>query len=214
MPRRKSLIAQMYESHQKAKRQREKLDDQARRAWAAEERKAEAQTAREAAQQRREEERAAQAKVREEQQAERAAAQQKRERERQAAAEAREQQRREAEKRREQQRQETKGRRRVAEQRAAEAEFSTEAVRVKVAAYESLLLDRNRNLAERSRRAEEAFYADGPEAFVKEVQRDLATSVYPDGLEGSCAAQYLPESAELWVEYELPRQQGHGKVMK
>jgi restriction system protein len=206
MPRRKSLIAQMYESHQKAKRQREKLEDQARRAWAAEERKAEAQAAREAAQQRREEEHAAQAKVREEQQAERAAAQQKRERERQAAAEAREQQRREAEEHREQQRQETEGRRRVAEQRAAEVEFSTEAVRVKIAAYESLLLGRNRNLAERSRRAEDAFNADGPEAFVEEVQRGLATSVYPDGLEGSCAAQYLPESAELWVEYELPRQ--------
>lgn len=30
--------------------------------------------------------------------------------------------------------------------------------------------------------------------------------MYPDGLDGSCAAQYLPESAELWVEYELPRQ--------
>lgn len=195
MPRRKSLIAQMYESHQKAKRQREKLEDQARRAWAAEERKAEAQVAREASQWRREEERAAQAKVREEQQAERAAAQQQRERERQAAAEAREQQRQEAERRR-----------RVAEQRAAEVEFSTEAVRVKIAAYEGLLVGRNRNLAERSRRAEDAFNADGPEAFVDEVQRGLATSVYPDGLDGSCAAQYVPESAELWVEYELPRQ--------
>lgn len=195
MPRRKSLIAQMYESHQKAKRQREKLEDQARRAWAAEERKAEAQVAREASQWRREEERAAQAKVREEQQAERAAAQQQRERERQAAAEAREQQRQEAERRR-----------RVAEQRAAEVEFSTEAVRVKIAAYEGLLVGRNRNLAERSQRAEDAFNADGPEAFVDEVQRGLATSVYPDGLDGSCAAQYVPESAELWVEYELPRQ--------
>ena len=133
MPRRKSLIAQMYESHQKAKRQREKLEDQARRAWAAEERKAEAQVAREASQWRREEERAAQAKVREEQQAERAAAQQQRERERQAAAEAREQHpppppTPEAERRR-----------RVAEQRAAEVEFSTEAVRVKIAAYEGLV---------------------------------------------------------------------------
>jgi restriction system protein len=206
MPRRKSLIAQMYESHQKAKRQREKLEDQARRAWAAEERKAEAQAAREVTQQRREEERAAQAKVREEQQAERAAAQQQRETERQAAAEAREQQRRDAEERREQQSQEAERRRRVAEQRAAEVEFSTEAVRVKIAAYEGLLVGRNRNLAEHSRRAEDAFNADGPEAFVQEVQRGLATSVYPDGLDGSCAAQYLPESAELWVEYELPRQ--------
>ena len=38
------------------------------------------------------------------------------------------------------------------------------------------------------------------------VQKALATSVYPDGLDGSCAAKYVPEAAELWVEYELPRQ--------
>ena len=62
MPRRKSLIAQMYEARQKAKLQRQKLEDQASRAWAEEERKAEAQAAREAAQQQREEERAAQAR--------------------------------------------------------------------------------------------------------------------------------------------------------
>ena len=162
MPRRKSLIAQMYEAHHKAKRQREKLEDQASRAWAEEERKAAAQAAKEAAQQRREEERAAQARMREEQQAERAAAQQERERERQAAAEARQQQRREAEERREQQRQEAERRRLAAEQRAAEAEFRTEAVRAKIAAFERLLLDRNRNLARHSRQAEDAFNAHWP----------------------------------------------------
>ena len=204
MPRRKSLIAQMYEARQKAKLQRQKLEDQASRAWAEEERKAEAQAAREAAQQRREEERAAQARVREQQQSERAAAQQERERQRQAAAEARQQQRHEAEERREQQRQEAEQRRLTAEQRAAEAEFRTEAVHAKLAAFERLLLDRNRNLAGHSRRAEDAFNAHGPEAFVEAIQQGLATSVYPDGLAGSCAAQYLPESAELWVEYELP----------
>jgi restriction system protein len=206
MPRRKSLITQMYEAHRKAKLQRQKLEDQATRAWAEEERKAAAQAAKEAAQQRREEERAAQARVREEQQAKRAGAQQERERERQAAAEARQQQRRTTEERREQQRQEAERRRLTAEQRVAEAEFRTEAVHAKIAAFERLLLDRNRNLAERGQRAEDAFNAHGPEAFVEAMQRGLATSVYPDGLAGSCAAQYLPESAELWVEYELPRQ--------
>lgn len=59
MPRRRSLIAQMYEARHKAKLQRQKLEDQASRAWAEEERKASAQAVREAAQQRREEERAA-----------------------------------------------------------------------------------------------------------------------------------------------------------
>ena len=107
---------------------------------------------------------------------------------------------------REQQRREAEQRRLAAERRAAEAALRTEAVRATITAFERLLLDRNRHLAMRSRRAEDAFNTDGPEAFVDAVQRALATSVYPDGLDGSCAAQYVPESAELWVEYELPRQ--------
>lgn len=72
MPRRKSLLAQMYESRQKAKLQQKKLEEQAARAWAAEDRRIAAQAEKEAAQLRREEERAAQARLREEQQAERA----------------------------------------------------------------------------------------------------------------------------------------------
>jgi len=89
----------------------------------------------------------------------------------------------------------------------AEAEVRAEAVRAKVAAFERLLLDRNRNLAVFSRQAEDAFNAQGPEALIDAVQQALATSMYPDGLDGSCAAQYVPESAELWVEYELPLQE-------
>ena len=218
MPRRKSLLAQMYDARQKAKLQQQKEEERARREWAAERRKVAAQTEKEAAQQRREAERAAQAKLREEQQAERAlqqeaakaerlAAQQERERERQAAAGAREQQRRETEERREQQAREAARRRRAAERRTAEAEFRTEAVRATVAAFERLLADRNRHLTAHSRRAEDAFNAHGPEAFVESIQRALATSVYPEGLDGACAAQYVPESRELWVEYELPRQE-------
>jgi restriction system protein len=80
-------------------------------------------------------------------------------------------------------------------------------VHAKVGAFERLLLDRNRNLAGHSRRAEDVFNVRGPEAFVEAIQRALATSVYPDGLNGSCAARYLPESRELLVEYELPRQE-------
>jgi restriction system protein len=218
MPRRKSLLAQMYEARQKAKLQQQKLEEQASRAWAAEERRVAAQMEKEAAQLRREEERAAQTRLREEEQAgrarqqvaakaERLAAQQERDRERQAAAEARERQRRETEELREQQRGEADRRRQAAERRTAEAEVRTEAVRATVAAFERLLTDRNRHLAARSRRAEDAFNVHGPEAFVEAIQRALATSVYPDGLDGSCAAQYIPESRELWVEYELPRQE-------
>jgi restriction system protein len=218
MPRRKSLLAQMYEARQKAKLQQRKLEEQANRAWAAEERRVAAQMEKETAQQRRETERAAQARLREEQQAERArqqaaakaeqlAAQQQREAERQAAAEAREQQRREAAERREQQAREADRRRRSVERQMAEAEVKTEAVQATIAAFERLLTDRNRHLTVHSRRAEDAFNTAGPEAFVAAIQRALATSVYPDGLDGSCAAQYIPESRELWVEYELPRQE-------
>jgi hypothetical protein len=57
MPRRKSLIAQMFEARQKAKLQQQKLEDQASRAWAAEERKVAGQKARQAAQLRQEEDR-------------------------------------------------------------------------------------------------------------------------------------------------------------
>ena len=206
MPRRKSLLAQMYEARQKAKLQQRKLEEQASRAWAEEERKVAALMEKEAAQQRREAERAGQARLREEQQAERARQQEAAQAQRQAAAQGRERQRQEAAERREQQAAEADQRRRAVERRMAEAEIRTEAVQATVAAFERLLADRNRRLAARSRRAEDAFNAGGPEAFVEAVQRALATSVYPDGLDGSCAAQYLPESCELYVEYELPRQ--------
>jgi restriction system protein len=217
MPRRKSLLAQVYESRQKAKLQQQKMEEQTARAWAAEERRVAAQMEKEAAQQRREAERAAQTRLQEAQQAERTrqqeavkaerlAAQQQRERERQEAAEAREQQRREAAERRDQQASEADRRRRAAERRVAEAEVKTEAAQAAITAFERLLPDRNRHLAARSRHAEDAFNTGGPEALVEAIQRALATSVYPDGLDGSCAAQYIPESRELWVEYELPRQ--------
>ena len=213
MPRRKSLLAQMYEARQKAKLQQQKLEEQAARAWAAEERRVAAQAEKEAAQLRREEDRAAQARLRQEQQAERdrqqAAAKAERlaaQLERQAAAQAREQQRQEAAERLDQQAREADRHRRTVERRVAEAEVRTEAVQATTSALEQLLTDRSRHLAAHSRRAEAAFNTDGPDAFVAAIQRALATSVYPDGLDGSCAAQYIPESRELWVEYELPRQ--------
>jgi restriction system protein len=186
----------MYAAHQKAKLDRQRAEDQAERAWEAEERKLAAQQAKEEAQQRREKERAAQARQRAKQQAAQKAAQEERERQRLAAAQAREQQRREAE-----------ARRLATQRRVAEAELMTEAVHAKVAAFASLLRDRSHWLAALSRQTEEAFNAGGAEAFVDVFQRALATSVFPEGLDGSCAAQYVPEAGELWVEYELPRQQ-------
>ena len=92
------------------------------------------------------------------------------------------------------------------QQRIAEAEFRTEAINRQIAAYERLLRDRNRGLTAESRRIEETFSADGPSLFVAAVQQALATSTYPDGLHGSCAAMFRPEAGELLIEYELPRQ--------
>ena len=87
----------------------------------------------------------------------------------------------------------------------AEAAFRTDAARRQIDALERLLQDRNRLLASRSRQAEAIFNAQGPEAFVAMLQQTLATSVYPYGMQGSCAAVYRPEARELLIEYELPR---------
>ncbi len=196
MTRRKSLLAQMYEARQKAKLQQQKAEAQASQAWAAEERRAAAQLARDEAAARKQAEQAERARLQQAAQAERQAVQQEREAAREAAAAAREEQQRAASERRA-----------AAARRVAEAEFLTSAVQGTVAAFDRLLADRSRSLAARSRQAEEAFNAGGPEALVDAIQQALASSVYPDGLDGSCAAKYIPEAAELWVEYELPRKQ-------
>jgi restriction system protein len=188
MARRKSLLAQMYAEHQKAKRAREQAEERARKAWAAEERRAAQAEKAEAAQQR-EEERAAQAKLREERARQQDATRAERERQRERAQTERD------------------TLRRAVEPKVAEAEFRTEAVARRVAALERLLVDRDRHLAGASRRLEAAFNAEGPDAFVAGLQAALAMSVYPEGMQGACAAMYRPEARELLVEYELPRQE-------
>jgi restriction system protein len=195
MARRKSLFAQLYEARQKAKIQQQKAEEQARQAWAAEERRAEAQAAKEEAAARREEQRADRARQQQETEAARRAIAQEREAARQAATTAREARERAA-----------AAQRATVERRIAEAEFRSSAVQATLAAFDRLLTDRSRNFATLSRHVEEAFNAEGPEALVDTIQKALATSLYPEGLEGSCAAKYIPEAAELWVEYELPRQ--------
>jgi restriction system protein len=195
MARRKSLVAQLYAAHQKAKLERQKEEARAGREWVAEQRRIAAQLAKEETEARRKAEQAERAKQQQAAQAERQAAAQQREAARQAAATAREEHQRAASERQA-----------AAERRAAEAEFRTSAVEAKVASFDRLLTDRNRRLAARSRQVEDAFNGGGPEALVDAVQKALATSAYPEGLDGSCAAKYVPEAAELWVEYELPRQ--------
>jgi restriction system protein len=195
MPKRKSLLAQMYAAHQKAQLERQRAAERERKEFAAEERRIAARLEKEAKQ-------AERARQQTKADAERLAAQQEKEQQRQV----REQQRQEAEARREEQRRAADERRLTTERRAAEAEFRTDAVRRQVAAYERLLQDRNRVLAAQSRQVEEALNAHGAGAFVAAVQEALATSIYPDGLRGSSAAMYRPEACELLIEYELPRQ--------
>lgn len=210
MAKRKSLLAKMYAAHQKAKEQRRRAEERARREYEAEARRFEAQQAKEAEQQRRAEERAAQSQLKQQQQAERArqqaAAQQEKERREQAAAQLREQQHQQAEAKRDQQRQAVEDRRLAVQRRLAEAEFRTEAVRAQVAALERLLQDRNSSLAASGRWAEDVFNTQGSELFVATLQQALARSIYPDNMQGSCAAMYRSEARELLIEYELPRQ--------
>jgi len=194
MARRKSLLAQMYEARQKAKLQQQKEEARASREWAAEERRIAAQQAKDEAVARRKAQQDEQERQRLAAQAERQEAARQREAARRAAAAEREEQQRAAAERRA-----------AVERRVAEAEFLTSAAQATVTAFDRLLADRARSLAALSRQVEDAFNDGGPEALVDEIQRVLATSMYPDGLDGSCAAKYIPEAAELWVEYELPR---------
>jgi restriction system protein len=185
----------LYAAHQKAKLEREKEEARASREWAAGQRRIAAQLAKEQAEARRKAEQAERAKQQQAAQSERLAAQRQREAARRTAVAAREEQQRASAERRA-----------TAERRAAEAEFRASAVHARISALDRLLTDRSRHLAARSRQVEDAFNTGGPEALVGAVQKALATSIYPDGLDGSCAAKYIPEAAELWVEYELPRQ--------
>jgi len=188
LAKRKSLIAQLYAARKKAQLEQQKADERAQRQFAADQRLIAAQLDREA------------------KQAERAAAQREKVRQQKAAAAGRERQRQQAEASRTAQRSAAEDRRLMVQRRIAEAEFRTDAVLQQVAALERLLLDRDRGMARQDRRLEEIFNSQGSGAFVTALQDALATSAYPDGLHGSCAAMYRPEARELLVEYELPRQ--------
>lgn len=58
----------------------------------------------------------------------------------------------------------------------------------------------------RSQQAEDAFNSGGPLALVDVLHEALAASTYPEGLRGGSKAAFHPESRELLVDYELPRQ--------
>lgn len=204
MARRKSLLAQMYVAHQKAKLAQQRAEERARRQWETEQRKVAAQLAKDQAKRRREEQQAAQAWQRQQQRIERERQQAQAKAEKEATRQERARQRREAEARRQDARRIAEEARRAVQQHLTEAEIRTEAVQQRDAAIDQLLLQRNRNLAPSSHQAEEVFNTRGPDEFVKLIQRALAASTYPEGLQGSCAAEFRPEARELFVDYELP----------
>lgn len=206
MARRKSLLAQIYEARQKAKAAQQREQERVERAWAAEERRAAEQRARQTARDHREQERVELARQRSEQQAERARQQEAAKAERLAVQRERERQRAEAARAREKKHSEAETRRQTTQQRVSEAEFRSEGVARQVAAFDRLLIERRRDLVTISVAAEDAFNAYGSQAFAEVIQQTLATSIYPEGIHAACAALFRPESRELLVEYELPRQ--------
>jgi len=195
MARRKSLVAQLYEVHQRAKRERERAEKE----YLAQERKLAAQMERAESQRQKEHERKEQARVAEQQRAERAREQAVAKAERAATQREKELQRQASAAWREEQRL-------IVERRIAEAEFRTGAIERRILEMEGLIQDRARDLATRSRHLEEIFNSQGAEEFVAALQHTLATSAYPQGMFGACAAIYRPEARELLVEYEMPRQ--------
>jgi restriction system protein len=192
MARRKSLIAQLYAAHHKRKRQRER-----------EERQAQQQLERERERRRKEADRAERVRQQDAERQLRARQQEEARRDRHhrqdEAALTRRRKQYEATRKREEQLRER-------DRLATEADVKTKAIQAQVAALESILAQRSRGLANRSKEIEQAFNSDGPDVLAEAVQRVLAGTLHPDGKAGAYAAVYRPESRELLVECELPGQ--------
>lgn len=92
------------------------------------------------------------------------------------------------------------------EARHAEARSRTEDVLGRVTAMERVLLDRSMDLRDRAYVIGQVFDVEGTEAFVAAVQEALEGSRYPDGVVVVASVQFHPESRELLVDCELPRQ--------
>ncbi len=197
VPRRKSIVGQLFSVYQQNKRERERKQRQAQ----AELRRWQQGLERDAAQRERAAERARQAEekkqARAEQARQRKAEQRKKERQRQLATQARERERQQAQGKRDEQR-------RALDQRVAEAEAMTDAVRTRTDELEGVLRHRTKGLASRCADVEQTFNASGPKALAGAIQQALAASAYPDGLGGTCLAFYRPELREVLIQYELP----------
>ena len=88
----------------------------------------------------------------------------------------------------------------------AEAAQQTAAVEQRVAAFAGVLADRERRLHHHRLALEEEFNSHGAEALAAAVAELLAQIGYPEHLQDAVRAAYAPETRELLLEIELPRQ--------
>lgn len=204
--RRKGLISQLLDTRRQNKKLQEAAERRFHQQMMAEERKATAELNRQAKQAEMAAKREEAVRLREEAKVKRLAEQAARN---------------------EAQRQRAEDRRRVAEERVtaqqaavvkreaeqqehvrklAEAEFRTEAISAKIADFEKLLVNRNRQARSAALELEATLVNGGATPFVERLQYVLAQSRYPEGLTGRSAAHYDPNSRELLIEYELPLQ--------
>lgn len=210
MARRKGLVAQMIDARKQAKKLQAQAEARMHRELVAEQRRQEAEARRDARQAEAAAKKAQAALAQEEARAKRLRDQAAAKAAREAAQRARaEEQRRTAAARA--RAHDAAAARRAAEQEEharilAEAEFRTEAIAARIAAYDELLVNRSRPTVDLTLELRAALSNGGQSEFVDRLQHHLAESRHPEGLTGSAAAHYEPSSRELLIEYELPLQ--------
>jgi len=92
------------------------------------------------------------------------------------------------------------------EEQHALARARTEAVASTVAGFDEVLHGRAVELRGHAQEVGSSFDGGGPEAFAAAVDAELARSRYPHGVVVGVTTRFHPESRELVVECELPRQ--------
>ncbi len=221
MGRRKSLLAQMYTEHRKAAAARARERDRAAKEYArnqdriARELAAEQSAADRAAEKQRQAaarkaEQAAKARERE-RIADAAAAEKARERELRAAAAAAEKAERDRARAAAAAERDRVARARAAEKAAVDEQHAlararTDEVAALVAGFDDVLAGRTAMLRGRAHEVGHSFDTGGAEAFGAVLDAALARSCYPDGVVVGVSTRFFPESREVVVDCELPRQ--------
>ena len=95
----------------------------------------------------------------------------------------------------------------MAEQGAARAKAKTADIDAKIAAIDSVLTDRSRDLPRHHTALVDAVAAGDPGVVGDTLQSVLAASTYPADVPVTCQAAYRAEAGELLIDCELPRQE-------